>query len=106
MSLIVDSAPSAGKPSASAQRRRTDTVVQPAQPVDVRARSAPGPCRSGRARASTVTNGSDEPQVIAPPARQQGRCTRAIWIVVPMMRFARRGSRRAATDRRRDQRDP
>jgi hypothetical protein len=39
---------------------------------DLRARSALGPCRNGRARAPAVTNGSDEPQVIGPAAQAAG----------------------------------
>src|SRR5215207_5045073 len=57
---------------ATVQRPQSDTEVQRARPVDLRARSGLGPCCNGPAgqqRSPTVTNGSEEPQVIAPPAQ-------------------------------------
>ena len=82
MSPIVDSASSARKPSGHRAMPQSDTDVHRASPVDLRARSALGPCRNGPARAATVphgqqrcptvTNGSEEPQVIAPPAQAAG----------------------------------
>ena len=69
-------------PCGAAERHR----VQRARPVDLRARSALGPYRNGRARASAVTNGhqrSEEPQVADPGAHAAEMTQAGDQIVVP-----------------------
>jgi len=85
-----------------------DTLVQRTRPVDVRARSALGPCPSGRARASAVTSvidGSEEPQVAGLELTRLDDTSGRIRLWSRRSVMARRGSRRAANDRRRNQHD-
>ena len=66
--LIVDSAPSAGKPQASMQRRGATPIVQRARPTDLHARSVLGPHPTGQQR---TTAGRSGHQTFGEPA---GRC--------------------------------
>jgi hypothetical protein len=70
MILIVDSAPSARKPQATAQRHGATPVVHRARPIALRARPVPQRSRT----ASTVANGSSAPQVTAFWLIQLGCC--------------------------------